>query len=374
MKKLATISLCMIVKNEELVLERCLSSVRDIVDEIIVVDTGSTDKTKEIAATFADRLLDFEWVDDFAAARNFAFRQAKSDWILWLDADDYLRAEEREQWLTLKGILNDHIDAVRLPYVLSTDAEGNTLYSIVRNRLVRRARGFQWIGVVHEFLDVQGPGIDGDVHVYHGKLAKRTDRNLRIFKNKLEKTGRLAPRDMFYYGNELNDHGFYEEAQATYETFLNNKDGWIEDKVVACYKKADAHAAIQETEEQVYSLVRSFLYSDFPRAEACCKLGRVFFERGELKRAAYWYEAALRAGEKPTIYSVYHDPSAWSHLPHLQLTVIYDQLGEVDTALEHHFRALALAENNPSVLHNDQYFRTVHKRAYDKLDPNRPNL
>ena len=72
-----TVSLCMIVKNEEDVLARCLDSVKDLVDEIIIVDTGSKDRTKEIAHTYTDNVFDFVWIDDFAAARNFAFSKAK---------------------------------------------------------------------------------------------------------------------------------------------------------------------------------------------------------------------------------------------------------------------------------------------------------
>lgn len=75
-----TISLCMIVKNEEDVLARCLESVKDVVDEIIIVDTGSTDKTKTIAKEFTDKVYDFKWVNHFAKARNFAFSKAKMDY------------------------------------------------------------------------------------------------------------------------------------------------------------------------------------------------------------------------------------------------------------------------------------------------------
>ena len=71
-----TISLCMIVKNEEKVLARCLDSLEGLMDEIIIVDTGSTDRTKEIAAGYTDKIYDFEWVDDFSAARNFSFSKA----------------------------------------------------------------------------------------------------------------------------------------------------------------------------------------------------------------------------------------------------------------------------------------------------------
>ena len=73
---MVTISLCMIVKNEADILRRCLVSIADLMDEIIIVDTGSTDRTKEIAEEFTDKIYDYEWQDDFAAARNFAFSKA----------------------------------------------------------------------------------------------------------------------------------------------------------------------------------------------------------------------------------------------------------------------------------------------------------
>ena len=85
---MVTISLCMIIKNEEAVLERCLESIQDVVDEIVIVDTGSTDKTKEIAARYTDRIYDFPWCDDFSAARNFAFSKGMGEYLLWMDADD----------------------------------------------------------------------------------------------------------------------------------------------------------------------------------------------------------------------------------------------------------------------------------------------
>ena len=99
---LITISLCMIVKNEEKVLERCLKSVSEFVDEIIIVDTGSEDKTREIAGKFTKKVYDFPWRDDFAAARNEAFSRATMDYCMWLDADDVVTDENRKRICCLK--------------------------------------------------------------------------------------------------------------------------------------------------------------------------------------------------------------------------------------------------------------------------------
>ena len=98
---MVSISLCMIVKNEEDVLERCLDSVADLVDEIVIVDTGSTDSTREIAARYTDKIFDFPWRDDFAAARNESFAHASMDYCMWLDADDVLLEADRAAFLEL---------------------------------------------------------------------------------------------------------------------------------------------------------------------------------------------------------------------------------------------------------------------------------
>ena len=92
----------MIVKDEEKVIERCLNTVVDIVDEIIIVDTGSQDSTKEKVKRYKADIYDFTWKDDFAEARNFAFSKARMDYILWLDADDVLEKEDQEKLKLLK--------------------------------------------------------------------------------------------------------------------------------------------------------------------------------------------------------------------------------------------------------------------------------
>src|SRR5438132_13758737 len=91
-------SLCMIVRNEEQNLAACLESVADLMDEIVVVDTGSNDRTGDVARRFGARVFDFPWVDSFAAARNESLRRATGDWIFWLDADERINAPDRPKF------------------------------------------------------------------------------------------------------------------------------------------------------------------------------------------------------------------------------------------------------------------------------------
>ncbi len=97
----------MIVKNEETNLPTCLESVRGVFDEIVVLDTGSNDRTVEIARSFGARVFDFVWVDDFGAARNAALARAKGDYAFWLDADDLIEASERVKLVELIGAAGD---------------------------------------------------------------------------------------------------------------------------------------------------------------------------------------------------------------------------------------------------------------------------
>ena len=99
---MAAISLCMIVKDEEAVLDRCLDCFGELADEIVIVDTGSSDRTREIAGKYTSRVYEFPWCGDFSAARNYGFERATKEYCMWVDADDVMRREEdRLQVLSL---------------------------------------------------------------------------------------------------------------------------------------------------------------------------------------------------------------------------------------------------------------------------------
>src|SRR5471030_3198558 len=118
------VSLCMIVKDEEEYLPRCLSSINDIVDEIIIVDTGSTDKTVDIAKKFGAKVYYFKWNNNFSEARNESLKYATKDWILILDADDEFYVEDRK---TFKVLLDSNLDEKAIYYFETLSYYGNSI-------------------------------------------------------------------------------------------------------------------------------------------------------------------------------------------------------------------------------------------------------
>lgn len=210
---MVTISLCMIVRDEEAVLRRCLDSIKDAVDEIIIVDTGSKDGTKEIAAGYTDKIYDFKWVDDFSAARNEAFSKAEMDYCMWLDADDVVAEEEQKKLRMWKERADGTADAVMMKYAAGFDETGKVTFCYERERLLRRDRGFRWEGRVHEAVAVSGKVERLDICIEHrSQKTSYSHRNLRIYEAMKESGESFSARDMFYYARELYYHKRYEEA------------------------------------------------------------------------------------------------------------------------------------------------------------------
>ncbi len=164
-----TLTISMITKNEEQFLRNCLASVRDLADEIVIMDTGSTDRTIEIAKEFGAKVGHFDWIDDFAAARNAALDQARGDWVLSLDADEEIAAEDHEKiGLLLRRARADAIQITTRNYCNRTAApdfhpDDNSYPGRCRSapgwvpstkiRLWRRATGLRWQHRIHELLE-----------------------------------------------------------------------------------------------------------------------------------------------------------------------------------------------------------------------------
>jgi GT2 family glycosyltransferase/predicted Zn-dependent protease len=216
------VSLTMIVKNEEATLPNCLSTAGDLFDEVIVVDTGSTDGTREAAARFGARLFDFPWVDSFAAARNEALRHARGRWVMWLDADDILDEENRQRLRSVLAGLGDEPDAYAMKVRSALDTSGHAFRLLDQVRLFPNRAEVRWQYRVHEQILPSARRLGGGVRwadviidhtgyqraeARHGKL----ERNLRL----LQLDYADAPQDaftLFNLGWTTLDLGRTEEA------------------------------------------------------------------------------------------------------------------------------------------------------------------
>ena len=359
---MVTISLCMIVRDEEKTLDRCLRSVEGIPDEIVIVDTGSGDATKQIALRFTSKVYDFAWIDDFAAARNDSFLHATMDYVLWLDADDVLLPGDRNKLVELKKTLSPTVDAVYMAYNTAFDGLGNLLQSARRLRMVNRSKGFTWAGVVHEDLvsDGQFRCLDSDIAVTHQKPAGRPNssgRNLLIYEKHFASGRGVRPLDLFHYARELEENGEAEKAVSYYRQFLESGGA---DSSVALYaldRLARCYYQLGDLEKEWECTLKS-LEVDVPRPEFSCRFGERFLNRNQFRQAIFWYELALQnpGGNAGDRISENYPFRTW--LPHKQLGLCYYRIGDYQRSLHHNKQARQYVTSDPDL---DKNIRVLEK-------------
>lgn len=356
---MATISLCMIVKNEEKVLSRCLDSIKNAVDEIIIADTGSTDNTKKIAEKYTDKIFDFKWVDDFSKARNFSFSKASGSYIMWLDADDIISKENCEKLIQLKNNLQNE-DTVMMKYVTAFDENGKAVFTYYRERLIKKSSNPIWKGRVHEAIEPSGNITYNDIEIEHHSIkTEYSRRNLDIYEKQIESGEELTPRDIFYYGRELYYHNKYSKAIKALSDFIKNEYGWLENKIEACRILSYCYRSIGDTDNALRSLFTSFSY-DLPRAETCCDAGNLFMIKEQYNKAIFWFKTALALPENEQ-NGGFNNIDAQGYLPCIQLCVCYDKLGNHTEAEKFNTMAGKYRPSSAAYLQNIEYFNTLHQ-------------
>lgn len=364
----ASLSLCMIVKDEGKTLERCLNSVKSFINEIIIVDTGSKDNTVEIAKKFNAKIYKFKWIDDFSAARNFAFSKATSDYIMWLDGDDFINEDDIKKIESLLSNMDSSYDYISAEYILARNSEGKVSTSLRRNRIVKRQSAFLWVGNVHEYLAVYGKGLEGNFSIEHGKVKEYTDRNLQIFKTMEKNNKKFTPRDIYYYANELFDNGYYKESIDQYNKFIDTKEGWIED-IKGAYLKIIRALNLINDKDKIVDVAFESLKIDTPTAEIACSLGEYYFEKENYNQAAFWYRVALDSRPSSLNMSLTNsDYYTW--IPSLQLTVCYYNLGNLKCS--YFFNELAASFDGDK--EKIEYNREIFKRDFKNLKMELPKL
>lgn len=217
-----TISVCMIVKNEEPCLRECLEQVSRFADEIVVVDTGSQDATKEIACEFTEKVYDYAWNNDFGAARNYAFSLGTSDYLMSIDADERFTDDNILKIINYKNEMTG--DAILL---CCERPEFQT--KALQVRIVRRTQGPYWSGKIHEFLLARGKIAESGITFLHQKKGSPDyQRNVSIIESLPEE----ELKDNFWLcahcWMDLILAGEKEQAEKLFEWLRNNRQPYDE--------------------------------------------------------------------------------------------------------------------------------------------------
>lgn len=339
---MTSISVCMIVKNEEKTLAKCLNSLAGIPDEIIIVDTGSTDKTKKIAGDYTDKIFDFTWVDDFAAARNFSLEKATCEYVYVADADEMLDAENLARFRQLKQAMLPEVEVVEMAYFHKNEHTTTSNFEVeYRPKLFRRLRAFRYIDPLHEVLRTDPVVYRSNIVVNHHPAPNHGGRDLAHFKRLVDDGQRFSARLEMMYARELMLAGSSAD-------FLNARPYF---EAVECDASRSAEAlrraacilarvaAIQQDAAALLRYAAPELVGQ-PPAEICCALGDYFLAQNAGPQAMDWYGAAL-SGADPEIVA-----ASAGRIPLMGLAACFEKAGDTQRAQQYRDEAQAWSAEN----------------------------
>ncbi len=353
-----SLSVCLIVKDEEKVISRVLNCVKEFADEIIVVDTGSSDNTIEIAKQFTNNIYTFKWINDFSKARNFSFSKATKDYIMWIDADDYITRENRNKILKLKQNKAE-TDVYMLKYVMGFTEENKPSFCFYRERIVKRSCNFKWQGFIHEVITPAGKIEYLDIEIEHRKLeVKDEKRNLRIYRNKIRENFLLNARETYYYARELYYNGYYSSCIKNMKKFLKMQNKFLPDIISAYIFIADCYM-IKQNYSKALIVMLSCIKDFSPTPEVCCMIGAIYNELKKLELSVFWFKSALDCEE---LKQGFVRPEFKKLIPYLELTKNYYLLGDIERSYYYHKLSLQTEPNNESVKHNSLFFENYFRK------------
>lgn len=347
--KRPTITLALIAKNEEKNLPRLLKSVEGCFDEIVLVDTGSTDRTKAIGEEFGARVFDFVWVNDFAKARNFAFSKATCDYVMWIDCDDVLSdGEAFKKW---RDHAMEFVDVWFSTYHYALDAFGNPVVSFVRERVFKRSLNPTWNYPIHEGIIPKAEwsrnyAVPWSVkHMRDAEdIAQDRSRNITILEEFIKSGGADDPRMQFYFGKELYEANRANEAIPVLEKALTMN---LEphDRILSLQYGAYAATACfemaQENDKKLAYFNKALEFAhqgirlDPNRAEFYVIVGDAYVRIGNIALAVPYFSAAkacLKNFNSPYEGAIYSFKNLYGEAPSIQLAKIYAHLGLLDKA------------------------------------------
>lgn len=328
------ISVCIIAKNEEKNIERCLSSLAPYGFEIVLVDTGSTDRTKELAAKYTDKIYDFVWVDDFSAARNFSLEKASNNWIFMIDCDEWIETIDIGELEYFRKHLSHAVGSVDRHNITGTP--DNPGKSIDRTERFFSRSKFHYTGTIHEqltpkyektfetFLLKTSIGHDGYCMTEEARLQK-SHRNVSLLLKQLEK----EPDNPYVYYQLGKGYQIIDDSEKACEYFskglefhLDPELAYVQAMVIEygfellkCGKKEDA-------------LLFENIYEDFSNsADFEYLMGVIYLENAR-------YNDALNHFQKATTFEFANRDGANTYLAYYQLGRILGMAGEAELAIK----------------------------------------
>lgn len=327
------ISVCIIAKNEESRIEQCLASIKPCGFEIVVVDTGSTDRTKEIAARYADKVLDFTWCDDFSAARNFSLHEASNNWIFMIDCDETVKEIDVDELNYFRKHLSENVGSVSRENLV-TENGVLTLNNIDYTERFFNKKLYRYTGIIHEQLTpVRGRDISALLlrttlsHTgYDMTPAEREAKYRRNFTLLLKQAETDTRNPYLYYqlGKSCEILEDFARACTYYDKGLSfdldPELAYVQAMVVS-YGNALLRTGQAETAlgfEGIYdefSSVTDFVYL----------MGTIYQDNGMLEQALEQYQRALQMPQG-------RQNGVNSFLPFYQSGLIFETLGNTDAA------------------------------------------
>ena len=339
-----TLSGIMIVKNEEKVIRDSIESFLPFLDELIIVDTGSSDNTINIAKEYTNNVHTIEWIDNFSYARNKAIDLVTKDYFIWFDADDYIEKKDQDKIKVLKEQIKDE-NMILLPYKCSES------FSYYRERIIKKSPLNTFEGIVHETIPLRGKLRYENIPIIHKKIGGHSNRNLLIYENLLKRRP-LKTRELYYYGNELLDNGFYNQALSIYSQFLDDKNGYYINKIDACIKMFNIYKYFLQPNNAKNILFYS-LKLGYPTPRQYFEIGKLFFDEKDYETAILYFKQCPNLKVNPLAFS---SSEYEKYLPYIYLSLCYYHLKDNKKALSYNDLALLIKPNDELALSNKKYY------------------
>lgn len=363
---------CLIAKNEEKDLPRCLASMRGCWDEgcLVVVDTGSTDRTVEIAKEFGAIVEHFTWIQDFGKARQFALEKLYEhcpdiDYWSWCDCDDVLLSQN--DVIRFRELLDEYLDnpnimGLNMKYVYSHESTGTgEIPSFDYHRLRTCKKGFgKWVCRIHEYIqsDQRYHVNLHDVvfHHYrdHGKGTQNTKRNLEILKLVVDEASpEERPRYLFYYGKEATYNGLWDVAVAAFEEYIPLSN-WLPEKHRAMFELAYCYKW-KGNLEKAYEYAFKAITLNPNYCDPYIFLCQDCYERQDYKMSIAWADMIPNLTKPDTLFFSYIPNNTYVGPDYQQAAYYY--LGQPEKAKEALDKCLFYKPHDRRYLKNWTIFR-----------------